>query len=69
MTQIFISHSHADVASADRIRTDLEAAGYTVWKDVQSIPPGSSSYVRAIEAGISCMGKNTGRRSFSRRGN
>ena len=51
-TQIFISHSHDDVACADRIREGLEAAGYAVWKDTQSITPGSPSYVRAIENGI-----------------
>src|SRR5437773_2050929 len=52
MTQIFISHSHQDVTAADQIRRDLEAAGYTVWKDTQNIKPGDASYVRAIEAGI-----------------
>jgi hypothetical protein len=52
MTQIFISHSHDDVACAERIRQDLEVAGYAVWKDTQNIAPGSVSYVRAIEGGI-----------------
>ncbi|MSP14407.1 MAG: toll/interleukin-1 receptor domain-containing protein [Chloroflexi bacterium] len=52
MTQIFLSHSHADLACAEQVRRDLDAAGYIVWKDSQSIPPGSPSYPRVIEAGI-----------------
>ena len=52
MTQLFLSHSHADLACAERIRADLEAAGYEVWKDTQSIAPGSPSWVRAIDTGI-----------------
>lgn len=52
MTQLFISHSHADLACVEQIRADLEAAGYAVWKDTQSILPGSPSYVRALEAGV-----------------
>lgn len=51
-TQLFLSHSHADLMCAEQIRADLTKAGYTVWKDVQSIPPGAPSYVRAIENGI-----------------
>jgi len=52
MTQLFLSHSHTDLACAERIRADLEAAGYEVWKDTQSIAPGSPSWVRAIDSGV-----------------
>lgn len=52
MTQIFISHAHEDSPCAEQIRHDLEAEGYVVWKDAQSLPPGSASYPRAIANGI-----------------
>ena len=56
MSKIFISHSHHDITCAEQLRLDLENAGYTPWKDSESISPGEPSFARAIEAGIrSCV--------------
>lgn len=52
MIQIFISHSNDDADMVKQIRKDLEARGYSVWKDIHNSTPASPSYPRAIEDGI-----------------
>jgi hypothetical protein len=50
--QIFISNSNDDADLAKQIRQDLEARGYSAWKDIRDSTPASLSYPRAIENGI-----------------
>src|SRR5579859_834307 len=49
MTQIFVSHSPNDAACAESIRQELEAKGYTVWREPTSLSIESILYPRTIE--------------------
>ena len=48
---IFLSHSSQDVEITQWLQAQLEAAGFTTWVDVVSIPDGST-WVREIERGV-----------------
>jgi hypothetical protein len=49
MTQIFVSHTHADAACAETIRQGLEARGYSTWREPTSLSMESILYPRTIE--------------------
>ena len=49
MTQIFISHSPNDAECAEQIRRELEAKGYSIWREPTSLSMESILYPRTIE--------------------
>lgn len=49
MTQIFVSHASNDAACAESIRQELEAKGYSVWREPASLSMESILYPRTIE--------------------
>ncbi len=49
MTQIFISHTKEDAVCAESIRQELEAKGYSVWREPNSLSMESILYPRTIE--------------------
>src|SRR5579864_6012445 len=52
MTTIFVSHVPADAACAETIRRDLEAQGYTTFREPGYPGPGEASYPHMIENAI-----------------
>lgn len=51
-TSIFISYSHEDRDFMLRLREDLTNGGFDVWVDDHSLAPGTPSWEKAIEKGI-----------------
>lgn len=49
MTQIFVAHSPDDADYAEHIRRDLEAKGYTTWREPTSLTMESILYPKTIE--------------------
>jgi TIR domain len=49
MTTIFVSHTKEDDGCAERIHQDLEAKGYTTWREPTSLTMESILYPRTIE--------------------
>lgn len=49
---VFVSYSRDDTACVDQVVQALENNDYQVWKDTQSIPPGTPSWIKAIQKGI-----------------
>lgn len=49
---VFISYSHENRASADRLRKDLEAHNVPVWIDHEKLVAGTPDWGRAIESGV-----------------
>ena len=49
MTTIFVSHTKEDAACAEQILKDLEAKGYSVWREPKSLTMESILYPRTIE--------------------
>ncbi len=64
---VFLSYSHADSAFADRLRSDLENIGVSVWHDRQEIRPGDSiaklieNALQTCEYFILCLSENSSR--------
>jgi hypothetical protein len=52
MTTIFVSHAQANADCAETIRRELEAKGYTVFRETGYPGPGEASYPRMIENAI-----------------
>src|ERR1051326_1394627 len=52
MTTIFVSHAKEDAACAEHLRQDLEAQGYTLWREPTSLSLTSILYPRTIESHI-----------------
>lgn len=52
MTIIFISHAKADAACAEQLRQDLEAQGYTVWREPTSTTLDSILNPQSIDSTI-----------------
>jgi hypothetical protein len=52
MTRIFISHTKENTACVEQLRQELEAKGYTVWREPPALTPQSPSYTHTIENGI-----------------
>ncbi|GAC1408101.1 MAG: hypothetical protein NVSMB49_28290 [Ktedonobacteraceae bacterium] len=52
MTRIFVSHTPEDTPCAEKIRTDLEAKGYTIWRQPESLQMSDILYPRTIETMI-----------------
>lgn len=49
--RIFLSYSHSDLALADRLRSDLQHRGCSVWVDVKGVKVGDS-ISKAIESAL-----------------
>ncbi len=49
MTIVFVSHTQEDAACAESIRQELEAKGYSVWREPASLSMESILYPRTIE--------------------
>jgi len=52
MTMIFVSSAHEDEACAEQVRQGLEAAGYTTWREPDSLSIESVLYPPTIENAI-----------------
>jgi len=52
MATIFLSYESSDGACADQLRQELEAVGYTVWREPDYPTPGDSSYPYVVENAI-----------------
>ncbi|MGH2503793.1 MAG: SUMF1/EgtB/PvdO family nonheme iron enzyme [Ktedonobacterales bacterium] len=50
--RIFLSYSHADDATVQRLQRDLEHAGATIWIDHESLIPGMPDWEEAVREGI-----------------
>src|SRR5271166_6556293 len=48
--KVFVSHSHADNAFAERLAADLHAAGVVVWMDVADL--GAGDFQQRINAAL-----------------
>ncbi|HEX5753745.1 MAG TPA: tetratricopeptide repeat protein [Archangium sp.] len=63
MTRIFLSYSHEDLASVERLAADLRQAGHEAWFDRQalpagaSIPPGVQSALEQAEVMVVCLSR------------
>ncbi len=49
MSTVFVSHTQEDAACAESIRQELEAKGYSVWREPASLSMESILYPRTIE--------------------
>ena len=49
MTSIFVSHTKGNADCAEQLRQELEAHGYTVWREPTSLTIESITYPRTIE--------------------
>ena len=50
--RIFVSYSHANDATVQRLQRDLEQAGATIWIDHESLVPGMPDWEDAVRDGI-----------------
>lgn len=50
--RVFISYSRVDTGFAERLKSDLRAAGVQVWIDHESLEPGAPDWQAAIRRGI-----------------
>lgn len=49
---IFISYSREDRAFVDQLTADLRAAGFSIWRDTESLTPGTVNWENAIRAAL-----------------
>jgi TIR domain len=49
--RVFVAYAREDLAAAERLYDDLEAAGFSPWMDVRKLLPGQN-WPRAIESAI-----------------
>src|SRR5258708_39051958 len=52
METVFISYSHYNQMFVERLRTDILAAGLSVWIDHEGLQPGTDNWEKAIRAAI-----------------